>query len=65
MALAALLLAAGCAVPAEPVVEQTPKELRDLRILGTVDGCTVYRFFDMGDFRYFWRCEAPARHHGR
>lgn len=25
--------------------------------LFTVDGCTVYRFYDSGDFKYFTKCE--------
>ena len=52
-----LLLAifvSGCAKPAESR-EETPTGFSVERLF-TVDDCTVYRFLDSGNYRYFTNC---------
>ena len=53
LALASLALA-GCSNEGEPV-SSSNKEIKVEKLL-TVDGCTVYRFFDAGR-HYFVKCE--------
>jgi len=52
---AALVVAtAGCARKAENS-QQVNAEFR-VDTLFTKDGCTVYRFYDIGNYRYFTNC---------
>lgn len=57
----AALALAGCDVPPRDVPES--KETAGtftVERLFTHDGCTVYRFRDNGDRRYFTRCDGAA-----
>lgn len=57
-ALVALLAVAGCSKPAE----STTRAGLDFQVdkLFTVDGCTVYRFYDSGTLRYFTNCSGST-----
>ena len=52
--LLALLLLAGCAMEPQEQRSTTNRNLA-VEILGEVDGCTIYRFYDIYH-RYFVRC---------
>lgn len=59
--LAALVLMAGCKA-GRPVPEAAAQVGNGYSVerLFTHDGCTVYRFLDYGDRRYFTRCDGAA-----
>ena len=53
--LAALTLTA-CAKQAEQTEHTGAKETFEVDTLFTKDSCTVYRFYDAGEYRYFTNC---------
>ena len=55
---ACALVLAACGKPAE---HSTPAGVGfNVDRLFTHDGCTVYRFGDAGEYRYFTKCEGAA-----
>lgn len=50
-----LCILVGCGKHAVGVLPSSNQELT-VDILGDVDGCRIYRFIDVGSFRYFVRC---------
>lgn len=56
-----LLLLSSCAKEGTTVTNVTEaKEGFDIVKLFTAEGCTVYRFRDYGNFRYFTNCKGSA-----
>ena len=55
IALSAILVLAGCGKP-----QPAPTEDNVVRLF-TVDGCTVYRFYDNGYSRYFTNCSGSTQ----
>ena len=53
--LAGLVIVSGCSKEAAET-KRTDNENFRVERLFTVDGCTVYRFHDAGDARYFSSC---------
>jgi len=41
-------------------VKQTENPEAKVKVLFTVDGCTVYRFLDAGDYIYFTNCNGQT-----
>lgn len=58
LAIALGLLLASCAKEGTsvPVEDSVPGQDYHVRKLFTTDGCTVYRFFDTGDYHYMTNC---------
>lgn len=57
--LAGLLVLAGCNNQAAEV-RRTDNQNFEVERLFTVDGCTVYRFRDAGNTRYFSSCQGST-----
>lgn len=57
---AILLIVSGCSQPAQSTVRAG----NDFEVgkLFTVDGCTVYRFYDSGHSRYFTNCSGSTNY---
>jgi hypothetical protein len=57
-----LLAATGCATPpSQPISTQaTNNKAFQVEQLFEYDGCTLYRFEDAGQTRYFAKCSAPT-----